>query len=170
MSPRAAWRLESIGFEQVYDYVTGKADWGSFGLPLEGAKGSETRVGAYVRTDAPNCRLDDRLREVCGSLEESGWDTCFVLNDERVVLGRIGRRAIRGREDVTAEEAMTPGPSTIRPSARLREIVERMQRQQLTSLPVTTSDGELVGLLTRRDAVVAHTAVNITLERTTPLY
>ena len=36
MSPRAAWRLESIGFEQVYDYVTGKADWGSFGLPLEG--------------------------------------------------------------------------------------------------------------------------------------
>jgi hypothetical protein len=36
-----------------------------------------------------------------------------------VVLGRIGRRAIRGREDVSAEEAMTLGPSTVRPSARL---------------------------------------------------
>jgi len=160
MSPRAAWRLESIGFEQVYDYVAGKADWGSFGLPLEGAEGSETRVAAFVRTNAPNCRLADRVREACEHLEENGWDTCFVLNDERVVLGRIGLRAIRGRKDVTAEEAMTPGPSTIRPSARLRNIVERMQRQQLTSLPVTTPDGRLVGLLTRRDAEDALAAVN----------
>jgi CBS domain-containing protein len=30
--------------------------------------------------------------------------------------------------------------------------VERMQRQKLTSLPVKTSDGRLVGLLTLRDA------------------
>src|SRR6266516_6210397 len=143
MSPRAAWRLESIGFEQVYDYAAGKADWGSVGLPLEGAEGSETRVGAYVRTDAPSCRLDDRLGEVCGRLVESGGDTCFVLNKEGVVLGRIGRRAIRSRENVTAEEAMTPGPSTIRPSARLREIVERMPRQRLITLPVTAPDGRL---------------------------
>src|SRR6266536_2901038 len=160
MSPRAAWRLESIGFEQVYDYVAGKADWGSFGLPLEGVEGSETRVGAYVRSDIPNCRLDDRLREVCERLEESGWDTCFVLNDEGVVLGRIGRRAIHGRENITAEEAMTPGPSTIRPSARLRDVAERMRRQNLTNLPVTTPDGRLVGLLTRRAAEQARTAAN----------
>jgi hypothetical protein len=111
MSPRAAWRLESIGFPQVSDYVAGKADWGSFGLPLEGAEGSETRVGAYVRTDVPNCRLNERLQEVCERLDESGWDTCFVLDEEGVVLGWIGRRAIQGRKDITAEEAMTTGPS-----------------------------------------------------------
>jgi len=93
-------------------------------------------------------------------LADSGWDTCFVLNQERVVLGRIGRRAIRGREDVTAEEAMTAGPSTIRPSARLRHTVERMQRQKLTNLPVTTPDGRLVGLLSRGDAEQALAAVN----------
>jgi CBS domain-containing protein len=136
----------------VYDYAAGKADWGSFGLPLARAEGSETRVGGYVRTDVPNCQLTDRLQEVCRRLDESGWDTCFVLDDGGVVLGRIGRRAIRAREDVTAEEAMTPGPSTIRPSARVRDTVERMRRQNLTNLPVTTSDGRLVGLLTRRDA------------------
>jgi len=136
----------------VYDYVAGKTDWGSFGLPLAGTEGSETRVGAYVRTDVPNCRLSDRLQEVCTRLDQSRWDTCFVLDDGGVVLGRIGRRAIRGREDVTAEEAMTSGPSTIRPSARLRDTVERMRQQNLTNLPVTTSDGRLVGLLTRRDA------------------
>jgi CBS domain-containing protein len=152
MSPRAASRLESLGFEQVYDYVAGKADWGSAGLALEGTNGSETRAGAHLRKDVPTCARDDRLEDVCQHLDKSGWDTCFVVDERRVVLGRIGRRAIRAREDVTAEEAMTPGPSTIRPSARLREAVERMHRQNLTNLPVTTSDGRLAGLLTLHDA------------------
>ncbi len=152
MSPRAASRLESIGFEQVYDYVAGKADWGSAGLPLEGAEGSETRAGAHVRTDVPTCRPHDQLREVCERLDETGWDTCFVVDEQRVVLGRLGRRAIRDRENVTAEQAMTLGPSTVRPSARLRDVVERMQRQTLTNLPVTTSDGRIIGLLLRADA------------------
>ena len=152
MSPRAASRLETLGFEQVYDYVAGKADWGSAGLPLEGREGSETRAGADVRTDVPNCRLGDRLHDVCERLDESGWDTCFVLDERGVVLGRIGRRAIRRRSDVTVEGAMTLGPSTIRPSARLEAMVERMRRQKLTNLPVTTSDGRFVGLLTLRDA------------------
>jgi len=96
---------------------------------------------------------------VCRRLDESGWDTCFVVDERRVVLGRLGRRAIRGREDVTAERAMTLGPSTIRPSARLRDVVERMQRQKLTNLPVTTSDGRLTGLLLREDAERALAAV-----------
>jgi CBS domain-containing protein len=152
MSPRAASRLASLGFEQVFDYAAGKADWGSAGLPLEGRNGSETRAGAHVRRDVPTCAADERLKHVCERLDESGWDTCFVVDERRVVLGRIGRRAIRARENVTAEEAMTPGPSTIRPSARLEAMVERMRRQKLTNLPVTTSDGRLVGLLTLRDA------------------
>src|SRR5438309_12115020 len=33
MSPRAAWRLESVGFSEVSDYVAGKNDWMSAGLP-----------------------------------------------------------------------------------------------------------------------------------------
>ena len=152
MSPRAAARLESIGFEQVHDYVAGKADWGSFGLPLEGAQPSGTRVGVHVRTDSPSCKPGDRLHEICDRLDETRWDTCFVLDEDGVVLGRIGRKAIRTRADASAEEAMTLGPSTIRPSARLDAIVRRMRRQDLTSLPVTTPDGRLVGLLTRPDA------------------
>lgn len=152
MSPRAASRLESLGFEHVYDYVAGKADWGSFGLPLEGTNSSETHAGAHVRRDVPTCRPDDRLDDVCDLLDASQWDTCFVVNDRGVVLGRLGRRAIRERTDVTAAEAMTLGPSTVRPSARLKAMVERMRRQKLTGLPVTRSDGVLVGLLRRDEA------------------
>lgn len=152
MSPRAAARLEGLGFKQVYDYSAGKTDWAAAGLPLEGANGSQTRAGAHVRTDVPVCHLDDQLPDVCRRLEDSGWDTCFVIDERGVVLGRLGRRTIRGRDDVSAENAMTLGPSTIRPSARLSDAVERMRKQNLTNLPVTTSDGRFVGLLTRQDA------------------
>jgi rhodanese-related sulfurtransferase len=41
LSVQAAWRLERIGFSDVYDYVAGKADWRSAGLPLEGTRGSD---------------------------------------------------------------------------------------------------------------------------------
>jgi len=118
---------------------------GSTGLPFEGANGSETRAGTHLRADVPTCGLDDRLQTVCEQLEKSGWDTCFVV-------GRLGRRVIRAKENVSAEEAMTLGPSTIRPSARLADVVERMRRQSLTYLPVTTSEGRLMGLLMRGDA------------------
>jgi 3-mercaptopyruvate sulfurtransferase SseA len=36
MSPRAAWRLEGLGFERVFDFVGGKAQWRERGLPTEG--------------------------------------------------------------------------------------------------------------------------------------
>jgi Mg/Co/Ni transporter MgtE len=156
MSPRAAWRLESIGFTRVYDYVAGKADWGSFGLPLEGQRPSSTRVGAHLRADVPACRPEDRMPEVREHVHTAGWDTCFVTNAEGVVVGRLGRAALAGSDDVSVEEAMTLGPSTVRPSYELDAAVDRMRKQDLTSLPVTRSDGVLVGILRREDAERAH--------------
>jgi Mg/Co/Ni transporter MgtE len=152
MSPRAASRLESLGCTQVYDYVAGKADWGSFGLPLEGRRPSGTRVGAHARTDVPACGPQDRMLEVRGRVRAAGWDTCFVTNEHGVVLGRLGRTALGGDDDVSVEEAMTLGPSTVRPSFELDSAVERMRAQNLTTLPVTRSDGVLVGVLRREDA------------------
>ena len=103
-----------------------------------------------MRADAPVCAPDDRLREVRGRLGE--WDTCFVLNAEGVLLGRLGRSALGSDDDVSAGEAMTDGPGTIRPSARLEWCVDRMRARDLSNLPVTSSDGRFLGLLTREDA------------------
>jgi CBS domain-containing protein len=152
MSPRAAARLATLGFGRVYDYIAGKADWGSFNLPLEGRAGTETRAGAHVRADVPTCRLDEPLRDVCERVERTGWDTCLVVDGAGIVIGRLGRSALRGDRALKVEGAMTPGPSTVRPSARLDAMVKRMRDQNLTNLPVTTSDGRLVGLLMREDA------------------
>jgi Mg/Co/Ni transporter MgtE len=105
-----------------------------------------------MRHDVPTCTLTESLREVCARTSAAGWDTSFVVNEQRVVLGRLGRAALAGEQDLTVEEAMTAGPSTVRPSLDLSAAVERMHKQDLTSLPVTRSDGVLLGLIRLRDA------------------
>jgi rhodanese-related sulfurtransferase len=34
-SPKAAKRMEQLGYDRVYDYVAGKADWRAAGKPVE---------------------------------------------------------------------------------------------------------------------------------------
>jgi CBS domain-containing protein len=153
VSPRAAWRLESIGFTRVYDYAAGKADWGSFGLPLEGLAGSGTRAASRARADAPTCRLDELVADVAPRVTDE-WGVCVVTNEENVVLGLLGKKALHSGENLRVEDAMKAGPSTIRPSARLGDVAKRMREQDLTRIVVTRSDGVLVGVLRQEDADV----------------
>jgi len=150
MSPRAASRLETLGFLRVYDYVAGKADWGSLGLPLSGQADSRTRVTAIAATDVPTCRLDEPVAGITARLPDD-WDICVVTNDANIVLGLLGRSALRSNQKTRVEDAMTPGPSTIRPSARLEAITKRMHDQNLTRIIVTRSDGVLIGVLRAED-------------------
>ncbi len=55
MSPRAAWRLEHLGFEEVYDYVPGKADWVAAGLPTDGSGERTARVVDVIDRSVPTC-------------------------------------------------------------------------------------------------------------------
>jgi CBS domain-containing protein len=150
LSARAASRLEGLGFTCVYHYAAGKADWGSFGLPLEGTADSSTRVGSLARADAPRCLPDELVSAVAERVADE-WQICVVTNGEGVVLGLLGRQALRAAERVRADDAMSLGPSTIRPSARREAIAERMRDQELTRLVVTHPDGVFVGVLRRED-------------------
>ncbi len=152
MSPRAAWRLESLGFAEVYDFTAGKAAWLAAGLGVEGTEADVPRAGAFARSDVPTCRLDEPLQAVRERVETSGWETCIVLNEQRVVLGRLGRNALSRDDDVAVEEAMSEGPSTIRPDVPLATIAERLRAKRLTGALVTTHEGILVGVLRLEDA------------------
>jgi hypothetical protein len=68
MSPRAAWRLEGIGFEKVYDYVPGKAAWFADGLPKEGKLASVPTIGDAARRDVPTCAQVRRVSAWRGSV------------------------------------------------------------------------------------------------------
>ncbi|MFY9579991.1 MAG: CBS domain-containing protein [Gaiellaceae bacterium] len=138
-----------MGFTDVYDYEHGKRDWGSFGLPREGTITEEPTAGDIARRDVPTCALDDDLGAVRKRVRAAGWDTCIVVNETQVVLGRLGRGALRGDDHGSVEDAMTEGPSTVRPSIGVSSLLDRMRPKGLTSFLITTSDGRLVGLVLR---------------------
>jgi Mg/Co/Ni transporter MgtE len=106
-----------------------------------------------ARRDVPTCRLDERVGDVRARVRAAGWDACVVVNEERVVLGLLRAEELARGEDERIEEAMRPGPSTFRPHVPIEEMARFMVSHELVSSPVTTSDGRLVGLLRREDAV-----------------
>src|SRR5712691_5509469 len=116
MSPRAASRLEALGFQEVYDYAAGKADWAAAGLPREGHAAAIETAGDAADTTAPTCRLDEDLEGVRARVRGTGWYRCLVVDDQRVVLGRLGRHTLNAEDNSSVGDAMDNGPSTIRPN------------------------------------------------------
>ena len=155
MSSRAAWRLESLGFGDVYEYVDGKLDWMAAGLPTEGTNNDRPRAGDVARKDAPVCGLKDRLGEVSERARTGGWNAAVVVNDEGVVLGLLRSTELAGDPDQLIEQAMRPGPSTFRPFVPMHEMSDFMIEHKIESAPITTSDGRLVGLLLHEDVIEA---------------
>lgn len=153
MAPRAAARLELLGFTAVYHYGGGKLDWMASGLPTEGENASRPRAGTVARKDVPVCSLTDRLGEVSERARGSGWDAAVAVDDERVVLGLLRAAELAKDADLLIEQAMRPAPSTFRPYVPIKEMADHMTAHKQESSPVTTSDGKLVGLLYRADAV-----------------
>ena len=153
MSPRAAWRLESLGFGDVYQYVAGKLDWMAAGLPTEGTNASRPRAGDVARKDVPTCGLKERLGAVRDRVRGQGWNAVVVVNEQRVVLGLLRSKELDADPELLIEQAMRPGPSTFRPYVAIAEMEHFMVEHELESSPVTTSDGRLVGLLLQEDAV-----------------
>jgi rhodanese-related sulfurtransferase/CBS domain-containing protein len=169
MSPRAAWRLETLGFGPIYHYAPGKADWMGAGLPIEGEAAELPMVGAVARTEVATCRLATPVADLRTLLDQSEYDSCFVVNEERIVLGRVYRSRLEKRGARTAEDVMDPGPSTYRPDLPATELAERMREAELTNAPITTSDGRLIGLALRKDVEdVASRSPAIDLTDTNP--
>jgi CBS domain-containing protein len=152
MSPRAASRLEALSFREVHDYAAGKADWLAAGLPAEGSEAGIPHAGDLARRDVPTCGLNETVAQARERAREAGWSECIVVNEENVVLGRLSKRALDGDAEATVETAMDPGPSTIRPSVALDEIVTRLRERDLERALVTTADGHLDGVLRLDDA------------------
>jgi CBS domain-containing protein len=141
MSPRAAWRLERLGFSPVYDYVAGKVDWMAAGLPTVRADATERRALDAVDPNPATCAPNTPARSLPAGEE------VIVVNHERIVLGRV--RAGAQPPDATAEDVMTPGPTTVRANEPLDPLLERMSDKDVPTMIVTTPEGRLLGVIHR---------------------
>lgn len=139
MSPRAAWRLEQLGYE-AYDYVGGKMDWLSFAWPYEGDADlivSRLREVPSVGSDAT---IDDAR-----SLRDEAPGIVVVVNDVDVVLGLLDADSLEAEKTLTVSECMVEGPTTVRPSEEVAALGHRMQHAGAESVLVTRPDGRLLG-------------------------
>lgn len=146
MSPRAAWRLERLGYDAVYDYAAGKVDWMAAGLPTVRADSSQRRALDTADCTPPTCRPDQPVSDVVVSTPAA---TLIVINEERIVLGRYRAGAPTGEGTARVEDLMEPGPATVRAHEPLPPLLERMARRQVDEIIVTTPEGTLLGVVRR---------------------
>jgi CBS domain-containing protein len=147
MSARAAWRLESLGYSNVYRYEGGKVDWLAAGLPTEGALANEPRIGSLARTHVATCRLGERVGHI-----DFTDGVCVVVNDQNVILGDLRARNLKSADvNALVDDVMNPGPVTYRPSVSVQGMAQHMAESGARSVLVSDGDGRLLGLLVRED-------------------
>jgi Mg/Co/Ni transporter MgtE len=135
----------------VIDYVPGKVAWYEENQPREGKAIDETWIGDVADSAVPTCGLAERIGEV--RARTAGWDTCVVVNPERVVLGLLRKKELEADASTTAEQVMRPGPKTFRPNVTLEELLKSMREHDIqTNSLVTTGEGRLLGGISRADA------------------
>ena len=151
-SARAAWRLTSMGFTQVFRYKGGKADWLANGLPVEGAEAEKLRVADLADLDVPTCQRGETIKEIRARVQPEGWNVAVVINDQLVVLGFL-RPTDLAKADPSwpAEETMERDPLTLRLDASPSQALKLMEDNRLDQVLITFPDGKLFGLLKRED-------------------
>ncbi len=152
MSPRAAARLETLGFDKVYDYVSGKSDWIAAGLPTVGQSAGSPDAGGTLRAGDIVGHVGERLGDVARRARAEGKDEVIVVDDRHVVLGRIRGAALDGDPDALIEDVMRPGPATIRPDTPLETVVATLGPAGVSSTLVTDPDGRFIGTVYLEDA------------------
>ena len=151
MSPRAACRLDALGFTEVYDYVSGEVDWRAHGLPVEGEEAAAPTAARFIREGVVTCRLDDRVGEVRERITGSPFGFALVTTPGGVVLGRVRGSALDCDPSLRAEEVMESGPSTVRPDKPADQLASRLDQRQLRFGIITTPEGRLLGVVCRED-------------------
>jgi rhodanese-related sulfurtransferase len=149
LSGRAAVRLESLGFSQVYDYVASKVAWFAEGLPSEGLLDDGGRAISRVHRDVPVVAETATMEQVAAAIGD--WEIAVVTASDDIVVGVVRREAVDLNPDLAVATMMQPAPPTVRPSISLKELAESMDRNGELHLLVTTLHGKLIGLIRRHD-------------------
>lgn len=152
MSPRAAVRLEQMGFSAVYDYAGGKADWQAAGLPVEGSEAERPTAGTVAGTPAV-CGVDDTVSVALSRIADAPGDgVCVVTGPGDVVVGTLAGR-LEPEPNARVGDVMTPAPITTRASADPGELLASMEERGSAFVVVTDPEGRLLGVLDHSRAV-----------------
>jgi CBS-domain-containing membrane protein len=132
--------------------VPGKVDWLARALPVEGELAGARTAAKLARTDVVTCALDSRAGDVREQVARSPYGFALVVHDDAIVLGRLRMSAMQdAAADATAEQIMSPGPSTVRADTGAEELAKKLDSKSLKTAVVTDPEGRLIGVVLRRD-------------------
>jgi phage shock protein E len=149
LSSRGAALLEAFGFTDVYDYSDSKTAWVGCGLRAEGETRDDDRVSSRT-SRPPTCAADATIACVVEALTAEDTTVVVVVSEDDVVLGAVHPHAASLPPSTPVLAAADPGPASVRPSMTRFELAESMDSDQQTHVIVSTSGGELIGVV-RRD-------------------
>ena len=124
----------------------------------------EGLVSEYMTKRVVTCHPGDPLHAVYSTITESGYDALPVEEENRI-LGMISRkdlithghirRSIEAKHNTPVEYVMvTPAIITFRKDT-IRDAAQAMMQYDVSRLPVIESDGQIVGIVSRQDILVA---------------
>ena len=104
-------------------------------------------------TDAP----DDTLAEAASKMRQQQTGSLLIMEGTRlsgIVTERDVLKVVGDGQDpksVSIRDVMTPDPVTVGPDSTIQEAARLMFDKWFRHLPVTTGDGNVVGIISLRD-------------------
>ena len=113
-------------------------------------------VNQLMTRDLVTLRDEDTLDDAEWMLERKHIRHLPVVRGKKLVglityRDLLGQFARRSAHSVLAKDAMATEVTTVRPDASLLEAIRLMLANRFGCLPVTTTDGTLVGIVTEAD-------------------
>jgi CBS domain-containing protein len=130
-------------------------DWLAHQRPIEGERSSEPTVGGLAHTDVVTCSLQDPVGAVAERVSGSPYPFALVLSRHGVLLGRLRASMLDCDASLRAEEVMEPGPKTFRAHKTAAGVARELGQRELRWAIVTTPEGELIGVATRKELEAA---------------
>ena len=152
MSPRAAARLETLGFTKVFDYVGGKRDLLTAALPKAGRSAAAPIAGDALRSGDIICHLGDRLGDVVERVPVVWGHSCIVVGGHHFVVGIIPNKSLEGNPKAPVEDIMQLSPPTVSQDTPLEMVVETLRDGYINNTLVTDPEGRLLGVVYLEDA------------------
>lgn len=152
-SARAAARLEAFGCTDVVEYPPGKAAWLAEGLPSEGLRRPEQRVGHLADPDVPLVPASATVADAAAIVGDGEVGIVVTEDEDRVVLGVVRRETFGLPPATPVADVLQPGPSTFRPSMTIGELVTYFRDSNESRAIISTLSGRWIGLVRRSDVL-----------------
>ena len=112
---------------------------------------------------------EDSAETLAQTMTEEGFGSVPIVDKSQHLLGIVSEfdllKAIQEDKPlalVKAGDLMTPTPVTVHPDTPAMDIVQLLEGKHLIRMPVVNEDGQLVGIVARRDILQGY--VNATRE------